>query len=211
MNLTPDQYDQIEAYVNGQLSESSRQAFEDELKQNPQLYAEAKIQRDLLLGLRDIGIRRTVEAARERYKAVETYTDTESKGRIIAFGGTARHMPLRYLSVAASVLLLLGSGWWIWQTQQTTRTEEIAIAERKLSDTQLKLLSLDSLKVAVKNPHLVASRQRIEWYLAQKYLQAGKTTQARTILIRISLKPGHPYQASARELLQKLPKQPKQN
>ncbi|RYC71011.1 tetratricopeptide repeat protein [Spirosoma sordidisoli] len=115
MKLSEEQYEIIDAYLANELSAADRAAFDDEIRADADLRAEVDRQRELRLGLRAIGIERALDRARLQYQ------QTESAARAVA-PERAVVRPLgswRYWAAAASVVVVLGAGYYAYQ--QTAR------------------------------------------------------------------------------------------
>lgn len=207
MNLTIDQYDRIEAYLNGQLAAADQQAFEAEVAQNDELRVEVATQRDLRLGFRAAGIEQALLAAQQRHQQKQPQPNVQETGRVLPFAGATRQVTWRHWAAAASVVVLLGAGWLTWQQQRSVNdlTNAVAMAERDLSDTSFKRMPLDSLVLTRKTTLSPATKQRLDWYIALAYVRSGKTAEARASLTRIGQTKGHPYQVRANQLLKQLP------
>ncbi|WP_234736901.1 tetratricopeptide repeat protein [Tellurirhabdus bombi] len=118
MKLTPEQYELIEAYLNGQLSAADQKDLEHEIQANAELAAEMQTQRDLRVGLRTITIQNRVQAALKRYKERKS---AENKPPVIPLNSQpkARSIDYRRWLTAASAVLILGfSTIWIWHQQE---------------------------------------------------------------------------------------------
>lgn len=124
MKLSEDQYEIIEAYLTDELSAADRASFENDLRADIELREEVDRQRDIRLGLRAMGIERALERARNQYKATalapETIADKQTVIRPL--------VNWRYWSAAASVVVILGIGYYTYQ-QSTDRQADMAYAE----------------------------------------------------------------------------------
>ena len=128
MRLTEEQYELIEAYLKNELSASDRASFETDLRADVELQTEVDRQRDLRLGFRAIGIERALERARTQYKEAISMATPEPIQT--AWQPTVMR-PLstwRYWAVAASVLLILGIGYYTYQ-QTAARRADLAYAD----------------------------------------------------------------------------------
>jgi len=135
MRLTEAQYELIEAYLKQELSTKDQASFEDDMKADAELRAEVDRQRDLRLGLRALGIERALERARAQYKmTVPTADSIDKKPTIVR--------PLftwRYWVAAASVVLVLGIGYYGYQ-QTASRQADMAYAETLAADATDELI-----------------------------------------------------------------------
>ncbi len=124
MKLSEDQYEIIEAYLTNELSAADRASFEDDLRDDAELREEVDRQRDIRLGLRALGIERALERARTQYKATAVPDNVTPVNQTIV-------RPLvnwRYWAAAASVVVVLGVGYYTYQ-QTTDRQDDVAYAE----------------------------------------------------------------------------------
>lgn len=130
MRLTEEQYELIEAYLKNELSVSDRAVFETDLRADADLRAEIDRQRDLRLGLRAIGIERTLERARTQYRATLTTPAPTPKPVQTAWQPTVvRSLSAwHYWVMAASVVLILGVGLYTYQQTAGSRSD-IAYAD----------------------------------------------------------------------------------
>ena len=130
MRLTEEQHELIEAYLKNELSASDRTSFESDLRADAELLAEVDRQRDLRLGLRAIGIERTLERARTQYRAtLTTPTPMPEPVRPAWQPTVVRSLSTwHYWAVAASVVLILGVGLYTYQQTAGSRTD-IAYAD----------------------------------------------------------------------------------
>jgi anti-sigma factor RsiW len=105
MELTDQQYEQIQLYIQGKLSGSQLTEMEQLIAQNPD-YAQAVADERILLKAIEQDARKTLK---NRFDALHTQMDKET----VASSPTQRSFFLRY-AAAASVVLLLGVGWFLW-------------------------------------------------------------------------------------------------
>ena len=161
MRLTEEQYELLEAYLNNELSASDRALFEADVRADADLQAEVGQQRDLRLGLRAMGIERTLERVRTQYKAAPPEPARADWQPTVV-------RPLstwRYWAVAASVVLVLGLGFYAYQ-QTTGSRADIAYADT-LPDELIKGFPAESLSPEIRTQFLNA----LTSYRAGKYDQ----------------------------------------
>ncbi|MBC8156261.1 MAG: hypothetical protein H7Z72_25525 [Bacteroidetes bacterium] len=128
MELTEDLLAQMGAYLSGQMNEPERQAFDAQIRRDANLRREVVIQHELRLGL-------SLIAQKQRFKAM--HTDLTNRGLLPeptfeadttpppAEAGKVMPMYARppafwqngtYLTAAASLVLLIGVGWFfLWR------------------------------------------------------------------------------------------------
>lgn len=124
MRLTEEQYELLEAYLTNELSASDRALFEAEVRADADLQTEVGRQRDLRLGLRAMGIERTLDRVRTQYKATRPEPVRANWQPTVV-------RPLstwRYWAVAASMVLVLGVGFYAYQ-QTVDKRVDIAYAD----------------------------------------------------------------------------------
>ncbi len=130
MNLSENQFELIEAYLTNQLSPTDRASFETDIAGDTDLLAEVNRQRDLRLGLRALGIERTLAQAKAKVEQADNPIQEASLTDSLPVS-QAVVRPLitwRYWAAAASVVLLLGVGYYAYQ-QSGSRQAEIAYAD----------------------------------------------------------------------------------
>ena len=129
MNLSEEQYDIIEAYLTNELSADDRASFEGDIQSDAELRAEVERQRNLRFGLRALGIERALVNAKAHYQA--TATSETATPDIEPKPVRPLIQPLttwRYWAAAASIILLLGTGYYFFR-QQVMQRDAIAYAE----------------------------------------------------------------------------------
>lgn len=124
MKLSEEQYEVIEAYLTNELSTDDRALFDADMQADAELRAEVDRQRDLRLGLRALGIERALERAKARHQATASSVEESTVVRPLVRPLTT----WRYWAAAASVVLVLGVGYYTYQ-QQADRRDEIAYAD----------------------------------------------------------------------------------
>ncbi|GAB3704118.1 hypothetical protein GCM10027592_35100 [Spirosoma flavus] len=130
MKLSEEQYEIIEAYLTDELSATDRASFEDDMQDNTELREEVDRQRSIRLGFRALGIERALEQAKAHYDATSSAPETSQSVEPVVRPLTT----WRYWAVAASVLLLLGFGYYAFQ-QTSARQAELAYAETFAPDS----------------------------------------------------------------------------
>ncbi|WP_373511324.1 hypothetical protein [Persicitalea sp.] len=189
-----EQFDRIEAYLQDGLSSPERISFETELKTNTELRSEVELQQKLRLGLRALAIEKQILDAQKR-----TQTQIVSKNTTIRRLGSWQNWGL-----AASVTIMMGAGWLVWQYNQTSGNSSLrGLAEREMTDMRYKSMPLDSLQGITNNGNSAEARQKAEWYVALAYMHKGQKKEAKSLLTTISNKPEHSYQQRAKNLLEK--------
>lgn len=130
MNLSENQFELIEAYLTSQLSPTDRTSFETDMADDTELRAEVNRQRDLRLGLRALGIQRTLARTRAQFDQPDNLVgESTSAGTVPVSQPVVRPLyTWRYWVAAASVVLLLGIGYYTYQ-QSGDRQAEIAYAD----------------------------------------------------------------------------------
>lgn len=135
MNLSEEQYELIEAYLAGDLSEADKTLLEREMQADSALQAEVNRQRDIRLGLRGLGIEKVLKQAQENYKTSLVTAAPEPVSTPVV-------RPLlnwRYWAAAASVAGVLGIGYYAYQ-QTATNAAEVAYADTFTPDSGDELL-----------------------------------------------------------------------
>jgi|GEM_PF-2455279 len=130
MNLSENQFELIEAYLTNQLSPTDHASFETEIEGDAELRTEVNRQRDLRLGLRALGIERALARAKAKVEQMNNAAqDTPLAGSIPVSQTVVRPLNTwRYWAAVASVVVLLGVGYYAYQ-QSGSRQAEIAYAD----------------------------------------------------------------------------------
>ena len=189
--MNNERFDRIEAYLHDGLSDSERIDFEGEMNTNEALRAEVEIQQKVRLGLRALAIEKQLFEARRRTQPLPRTTVVRKLNQV------------RNLGLAASVAVMLGAGWLVWQYNQSSSDSELrTMAEKEMTDVQYKSMPFDSLQNIIKNADS-AKAQKAEWYVALAYMHQGQKDKAKDLLNKIAKNPQHTYQRKAEELLKK--------
>ncbi len=146
MTLSREQFDLIEAYLARELSAADAQAFEQEVAADPALQAEIQTQRTMRMGLQALAIEQRLQRARQRVLADAVTVDHSSSQQVDEplvkpLNSRLRSLSWGYLTVAASVVLLLGIGVYWYQQQQ--QFPELAYADTASTDQLTKSLPTD--------------------------------------------------------------------
>jgi hypothetical protein len=207
MELTIEQFERIEAYLQGHLNTTKRLAFEAEMAQNPALKEEVEAQRQIRFGLDVLAIEQRIKAAHKRHVEREAVEETITESQIeekevltktVPLGRTIP-TPFSYTNwaVAASVVLVLGLGGWWYQNNYYISSDVLAM-------TNEEVIAYKKLpKVLPTNNNSIES-QKAQWFTALARIQAKDKKEAVRILKRIAKTKGHPYQTKAKKLLEKL-------
>jgi len=187
------QFERIEAYLQNRLSEAERRDFEAEIQANSALRAEVEAQQKLRLGLRAIAIEKNLRNVQKR---------TQTKQIKMVFWGKTEWQTW---AAAASIVLVLGVSWWVWNYNSTQKENQfMALAEKEMTDVQYKSLPFESLQNLSKAAPTRNAREKAEWYVALVYVRKGDTISAKKTLRRISQNRLHPYRYKAKDLLEKI-------
>lgn len=190
--MNNEQFDRIEAYLHDGLSSSEKVAFESEMSANQALSAEVDIQQKMRLGLRALAIEKQLFEARRRTKPLPKTSVVRKLNQVRNWG------------LAASVAVMLGAGWLIWENNQTSSSSELrTMAEKEMTDVRYKSMPFDSLQNAIKNADSAKTREKAEWYMALAYVHKGQKEKAEALLTQISENSEHAYQQKAQALLKK--------
>lgn len=190
--MSNDQFDRIESYLQGTLSEYEKQAFEAELLTDATLKSDMQLQQKLRLGLRALAIEKELDKTRIRSQQPATNSIVRPLSSFQIWG------------IAASILVVLGLGWGIWQWNGNPESEHLAVlAEQEMVDTQYKSMPFDSLQKLTATASSTLTREKAEWYVALAYVKQGKKKEARSLLTKIAESPQHTYHQKAANLLKK--------
>lgn len=127
MKLTAEQYELIEAYLNGKLAPVDRADLEAERQADPELDREIRLQEELRAGFRAVGLENRLQAARQRHQARTPQTH-QPEAKIRPLGGQRSGRlawgwnDLRTWAAAASVVAIVGVSWWLFRSQSETET-----------------------------------------------------------------------------------------
>jgi hypothetical protein len=129
MKLSEEQYDIIDAYLTNELSADDRASFEGDIQSDTKLRAEVERQRNLRLGLRALGIERALVSAKAHYQATALPEGVSPEMQSVTVRPLVRPLTIwRYWAAVASIVLLLGAGYYFFR-QQVMQRDEIAYAE----------------------------------------------------------------------------------
>ncbi len=106
--ISQQEFEEIERYLNGQMDLVERAAFEDRISEDNRLREEVELQRQLIS---------TVEAA-----AFKATTRLPTQDHAIPVTNTI----MRYWRYAAAAVLILGlglTGWWVYRSQPVSRQD----------------------------------------------------------------------------------------
>jgi tetratricopeptide (TPR) repeat protein len=107
MDNTFEKYERIEAYLSGRLSGKELEVFESEMNADPELAEEVALQQGVFEALKDkqtLAFRKTLEAIRDK----RAMSISAVRKKPISLG--------RIFSIAATVLVLITAGIWLWNT-----------------------------------------------------------------------------------------------
>lgn len=187
-----EQFERVEAYLENRLSDAERQSFERKMSTDAELKSEVEIQLKMRLGLRALAIETQIDAARQR---------TQSSPKITI---VKRLKSVQNWGLAASVAVMMGAGWLVWQNNQAARDSELrTLAENEMTDVRYKSMPFDSLQKIQDSNKSIETREKAEWYVALAYMHKGQKKEAKTLLTKIAKNPQHFYQQKAEKLLKK--------
>jgi hypothetical protein len=195
MNLSIEQFERIESYLKGQMSEQERFIFEEEERQSVELQNEIKIHKDLHFGLENSGVMQNIIAAQKRYNLNVEDTDEETGGvvkPIFKFSFTQ-------LALAASFVLLIGFG--VYRNQYYISSDAMTFANDEIA---LKSSPFQLPSNISKSDKDILTKQRAEWFFALAFVKQKEKKKAKVILQRITQTENHPFKEQAKKLLEKL-------
>ena len=195
MNLSIEQFERIESYLKGQMSEQERFIFEEQERQSEELRNEVQVHKNLHFGLENNAVMQNIIAAQNRHNTNdvnESNSSDEPVKPIFRFNFTQ-------LALAASFVLLIGFGvyrnqYYISSDAMTFATNEIAL---KSSPFQLP----SNISKSDKD---ILTKQRAEWFFALAFVKQKEKKKAKVILQRITQTENHPFKEQAKKLLEKL-------
>lgn len=261
MALSEELLEQIGSYLSGRMAADEKEQFDARLRQDADLRQEVALQQELKQGLSFL-------AQKDRFR--QLHADLNTRGLLPNVGPQrsqptltpapvaepdARRVPVKRLwgyglanwAMAASVVLLLGIGWVVYQSQ-TEKRQNMAQNERLFTESfsatlrPLPVVPADPDRLAASPDNIpsvtgrdsvqlrgaVAALQRADvssairqlralatgepghwrasaqWYLALAYLRNNQRADARPLLRTMARLNGHPYQADAQQLLNRL-------
>ena len=184
MELSIEEFELMEAYFRGELSEAQKESFEKRIKTNAGFQKEVLIQAKIREGFRGIASKNINPEIKEE----------------IAAAGKRYHSPSRPtsrpFSMAASVLIVLSLGW-AYRVQYYIPED----AQTTAKTMQHRAFSSPLPQGGTKNIIL----QDPEWEKALTIIAGrGKKSEAKKILKKIAADSTHPQQKNAQTLLEKL-------
>lgn len=182
-----EDYSKIEAYLNNELSQEERKAFESELATDENLRSELSIYKDLIGGIRTAGIKAELETLRAQHQSSSETTSAR------VFSLTS----IRTLAIAASVAVLVGfflfnvggdsdpfsSVYYKDAGLPTAMGEENsellrAMVDYKNEAYEAAIPTLDKICEGGED-------HRACYYLAQSYLNAKKFEKAKSVFLEV--------------------------
>lgn len=138
MELNEDIFDQIHQYLNEEFDDEEYKKFEIQMNQNPALAQEVATQRRIKYGLKVNDFKQQfinihAQLKKENILPVlieNTFADETPNIILKSFNS---YSILRYITIAASVVLLIGGGIFIFTEQQSN--DQIAQQKNKLKST----------------------------------------------------------------------------
>ncbi|MCY7350489.1 MAG: hypothetical protein LH606_07455 [Cytophagaceae bacterium] len=175
MKLTAEQYELIEAYLNGQLAPADRTEVEADRQNDAEFDQEIRLQQELRAGFRAIGLQNRLQAARQRHQA-RTAPPARPEPKIIPLSSKRsgrvgwEWTTYQPWVAAASVVLLIGlSVWGIWQPSES-QFDETVYAQNYQPDPS-DFVARD-LPASLKPNDRVALERGIQSYSQGKYAEA---------------------------------------
>ena len=196
MELTIEQFEQIEQYLENQLSESDKLAFEASMAQDIELQKEIEIQRELRLGLRALAIEKQLKSVRQ---SIDNEQNVQVQSPFTSVEKPRKNM-FSIFALAASIVLLVGVGLYFWQSQKNVSSELMAMANTELESSSLKSLP----EYTTSKGTDLQTEQNIEWKKAMTLLKENKKAEAKIALEKISQNAQHRHAAKAKNILEKL-------
>ena len=193
MNLSIEQFERIESYLKGQMSEQDRIIFEEDERQSPELRNQIQIHKDLLFGLENNGIMQNIVAAQKRYNTAEESNIKPIERPIFKFSFTQ-------LALAASLVLLIGFGIF-YKSQYYVSSDAIIFANDEIASKSSPFELPSNISKSDKD---LLTKQRAEWFFALTFVKQKEKKKAKVILQRITQTENHPFKEQAKKLLEKL-------
>lgn len=148
MELSEELFNQLHAYLRGEGSPAERTAFEKQMNQNPELAQEVASQKRIKTGLKANENKRKFQDIHAQLKATGALPEVEVEVELMSVGTqtTEKEVIVKptpveeeieeevatkvtplwswgRLAVAASVILAMGIGWYIYSNSEPTQTE----------------------------------------------------------------------------------------
>ena len=146
MTLSQEQVELIEAYLANELSAADRQAFEQDIADDPAMQAELQTQRAMRLGLQALAIEQRLQRARQRVAEQANSTkgdaDNQPDAPVKPLIGTKQAPRWGYWAAAASVVIGLGFGLGVYWYQHQP-APELAYLDPATTDQLTKSLPAD--------------------------------------------------------------------
>jgi len=195
MNLTIEQFEKIEAYLNNNLSETEKVNFELSFIRNMELQEEINTYKELRLGLQALAIEKKLANARKRFEVIEEKTET----KIVTFT-PVRNFKWQRIAVAASFFLVIGSGFF-YKTKYYISSDAIAMTDQEMSYKSLPIELPNDATIIYKNRIL---QDKAQYFLALTYIKKGNKQKAKKVLKLIISDKKHLYFKKGQLLLNKL-------
>ncbi len=121
MELSEDIFNQIHQYLNNTLAEDEHKKFKNQMNTNPALAEEVATQRRIKAGLK-------INNYKQQFKNIHTQLKNENALPIFEekplFKKEASTFKWHYFAYAASITLIIGVGFFFYQKQASTESEE---------------------------------------------------------------------------------------
>lgn len=184
--MNEEYIDKIHRYLSGAMSAAEREAFETEIKENPELQNDVELERLLLEGIKHAGeaeLRQTIGAVHHKLTA-EGFFQAGAAAPVSTL--SVSHLSKtsfmkRIMAIAATLVVLAGAVWFF------TRQEAAAVDSNALFSQNFKLeLEVQRAKTAISRLESVgmAGVQTAEDTLRQalQHFEAGRYTDAQNLL-----------------------------
>lgn len=142
-------YETIHRYLKGELGEQERIAFEKRMDEDEQLRQDVSLERKLLRAVElagDQNLKRQITAVHEKLTD-EGFFEQKPQTQPPSLSNTIKPknvIPMkRILAIAAAVLLLTATAWWLWFSPEAISPDEAYAKYYKPERTHLKAILAD--------------------------------------------------------------------
>ena len=196
MNLSIEQFERIESYLKGQMSEQERLIFEEEERQSEELRNEIQIHKDLHFGFENSEVMQNIITAQKRYNLNQENNDVTSEEETVK---PIFKFSFTQLALAASFVLLIGFG--VYRNQYYISSDAMTFATNEIASKSSPFQLPSNISKSDKD---ILTKQRAEWFFALAFVKQKEKKKAKVILQRITQTENHPFKEQAKKLLEKL-------
>lgn len=194
MKLSIEQFERIDSYLRGQMSQQERLRFEEEKSQSPELQKEIQIHQELIFGLEHRRVRQSILVAQSKYQQKQEYAKSQN------YESSVLKFKFSHLGIAAAIVIFIGLGIF-YKKQYYISSEVLTVASNEIELKSYPFKLPSNISQSDKD---ILIKQRAEWFFALSFIKQKEKQKAKVILQRIVKTKNHPFKDNAKRLLEKL-------